>query len=556
MKTRLAAAGLFLAAFLLYLRSAAPGLAFEDAGEIVANALALGVPHPPGSVGPLLLGRLFASLPFGNPAFRLNVLAGICGAFGVLAAWRLLGGLAGLAAALVFAACPVMWWQSGVAEKYVLAATLVAWSLVALRRALNGAGGRWFLLSSLLFGLSLGVHPLGLVLLPALIWAGWRGLTRRAAWLAVFLVTVPLAAAILYVPMRAHAHPAWGSPDRLHGLRAYLAASRYVRPFLLRDASFGGLTSSALQHTLVLPWRQAGLFAVVALLGAWGLWHRDRRAALLLGGVFIAGAALGVVYQNPAADRYDLPACLVLAAFAGTGVAWLAELWAWAPAACLVVWGWGLVSSAPGAMRDRDTAAPDHVRNLLLFVKSGDLVVASGDSWLFPLRYARLVEGRPEAARVISADELEFGSAGRARLASSGDPRLAPLAGGASGPALLWALRRAAGTSGGWLGPDQPPALIPSRGTRWRGLLLRIGDPADRLGLDDAGTRWLRGLRLHPRRLLALGRRRLCALAFRLRRLPSHSVPMPPLPRRFRAPCGRRLPEHPAQQAQCLYHVP
>lgn len=500
MRSKIAAAGLFLAALCLYLRSAAPGLAFEDSGEIVASALTLGVPHPPGHVWPELLGRLFACLPFGDPAFRLNVLSAVCGAVGVLAAWRFGRAVSGIAAACVLAVCPLAWWQAGAAEKYIMAAALVAWGLVALRNALDEEPGRWFLLGTLLFGLSLGVHPLGLFLVPVLGWVWWRRRSSRSGWLAVFVVALAAGAWLLYVPIRAHAHPAVcsGMPDSFPGFRAYLAASRYLDPFLLRDASFGGLASAALQHAFVLPWRQAGLLALVALLGAWAVWHRDRRTAVLLGGLFLAGAAAGVVYQNPAADRYDLPACFVLAAFAGAGVEWLAGLWAWAPAVCLAIWGWGAVAAAPAAMRDRDTAATDHVRNLLMFVKPGDLVVAWGDTTLFPLRYARIVDGRREAARVESADGLAYGAPARARLASSGDPRLAPLGGGGSGPALLWQLRRTSAKSDVWLVPEEPPALIPSRGVRWRGLAVRVTDSREPAGLDDYGIRWLRGLRLRP----------------------------------------------------------
>jgi len=514
LKARIAAAGVFLAGYLLFLRSAAPGVSLEDSGEMIACAVTLGVSHPPGGPGHALLGRLLLLLPFGVPAFRLNVLSAACGAFGVLAAWRLgaslpaaPGGprrLGGFAAAAVFAGSSAVWWQAGVAGKYILAAALVAWALVALRRALEPDGRRQFLIAAGLFGISLGVHRMGLYLVPLLAWGWWRpgaapvsrGL--RAAALVAFLIAVPVGAKALYVPIRAHAAATWGMPDRAGRFIAYQSARRYVRQFLLRDASFGGLAGAALQQVFVLPWHETGPIVLVALLGAWVAWHRDRRVALLVAGLFVSNAAFGVVYQNPEVERSYLPACLALAVFAGAGVDWLGTMWRWVPAGCAAIWLVHAAAVAPFAMRDRDTIAPDHVRNLLLFVRPGDLVVAWGDSWLFPLQHARVVEGLAAAARVETAEVLQFGSPEREELArSGGSPR--PLAGGATGPALVWELRRAAAREGAevYLSQEAPPATIPSRGARWRGLLIRATAPGEPFGLDEAGTRWMRGLRLH-----------------------------------------------------------
>jgi tetratricopeptide (TPR) repeat protein len=413
--------------------------------------------------------------------------------------------IAGLAAAAAFAVSSAVWWQAGVAEKYMLAAAIVAWTMVALRRALDPGGERAFLLACLGFGVSVGVHPMGLYLVPLLAWVWWRrgaaGGIRdaRGAMLAVLLVAIPLGARALYPPLRAHARSSVnaGVPDRLYRFLSYQASSRYVGPYLLHDASLGGLAGAAVQHVLVLPWREIGPLVLLALLGAGVVWRRDRRTAWLIGGLFLSNAAFGVGFQAPEVERACLPACLALAVLAGAGAGWLAERWRWAPVPCACILLWVASANAPLAMRDRDTIATDHARNLLLFVHPGDLVAAWGDAWLYPLEHARLVDARPEAARVETAEALRPTAPERAVLAAAGDARLAPLLGGAGGPALFWQLRRAAGGGEVWLNQEAPPDTIPSRGARWRGLLVRITDPREGFGLDDPGTRWMRGLRLH-----------------------------------------------------------
>src|ERR671917_1532040 len=70
------AAGIAAAAvFALYLVTLAPSAAMWDAGEYVAAAYRLGIPHPPGNPFFVLLGRVASLAPIApNVAMRLNVL--------------------------------------------------------------------------------------------------------------------------------------------------------------------------------------------------------------------------------------------------------------------------------------------------------------------------------------------------------------------------------------------------------------------------------------------------------------------------------------------------
>src|SRR5438552_8647565 len=64
-----------------YLFSLAPSVTFWDAGELIASMRTLGIPHPPGTPLFVLMGHVWANLiPFGEYAFRTNLLSAVCSA--------------------------------------------------------------------------------------------------------------------------------------------------------------------------------------------------------------------------------------------------------------------------------------------------------------------------------------------------------------------------------------------------------------------------------------------------------------------------------------------
>ena len=117
----------------LYVITLAPSIAFWDAGEYIATAHILGIPHPPGKPLFVVLARSWSLLlaPLGLPvAVRINLLAAVTSAaasgFLFLVAHRVLSSffdarrfaLAGAAAAaLIGATALTVWVQSSVNEK-------------------------------------------------------------------------------------------------------------------------------------------------------------------------------------------------------------------------------------------------------------------------------------------------------------------------------------------------------------------------------------------------------------------------------------------------------
>ena len=74
----------FIVSLVLYIKTLAPALSFEDSGEFITAAFTLGVPHEPGYPLFSMIGKLFTIIiPFGNIAFRVNLLSSV---FSALAA--------------------------------------------------------------------------------------------------------------------------------------------------------------------------------------------------------------------------------------------------------------------------------------------------------------------------------------------------------------------------------------------------------------------------------------------------------------------------------------
>jgi Protein O-mannosyl-transferase TMEM260-like len=237
-----------LLAFVLYVRTLAPGLLFGDSAEFQMAAWLGGFVHPTGYPLYLLLGSIWTHLlPVGDPAWRMNLLSALFGSLAVglvyLLALRIIAlslrpgewssaaaRLAALFAALAFAAMPTFWSQAVITEVYTLNAVFVAAVLLGLTTwaaqpvgsratrvaesgAVTNAGRRSNALlywTATIYGLSLTHHRSMLLLAPAIVIYLWlergRWGSRRAAFhvlgRALALVLLPLLV-YLYVPLRA-----------------------------------------------------------------------------------------------------------------------------------------------------------------------------------------------------------------------------------------------------------------------------------------------------------------------------------------------------------------
>jgi hypothetical protein len=176
------AAALGVACFALYAWATAPDVMWGDGLELVASAITNGVAHPPGYPLWIVLGYLATLVPFGSPAFRVNLTAGAYHAATVGLVYAAAYALTRRHAASIFAALllaigsPLFVVWSLQAEVFSLndlfAAAIVLLCLLWLEDA-----RRWRLIVplGLLFGLGLSNHQTLILLAPLVVWTAWCG---------------------------------------------------------------------------------------------------------------------------------------------------------------------------------------------------------------------------------------------------------------------------------------------------------------------------------------------------------------------------------------------
>jgi len=189
-RAALGVAGLVLAGYVLTL---APTVTFWDAGEFIAAARTLGIPHPPGTPLFVLIAHVWAMLvPVGEYAVRTNLLSALLSALGagfffLIAHETLATATAGLepatarrlrlggatAAAVAGAFTFTNWQNSNETEVYAAATfsiAAMAWLVHVWRRHRGTARApRLLLLVVYLSGISIGNHLLALLAGPAVI---------------------------------------------------------------------------------------------------------------------------------------------------------------------------------------------------------------------------------------------------------------------------------------------------------------------------------------------------------------------------------------------------
>jgi transmembrane protein TMEM260 (protein O-mannosyltransferase) len=188
-----AAIGVTALVLLGYLLTLAPTVTFWDAGELIAAAKTLGIPHPPGTPLFVMIAHVWAMLiPLGEYAFRTNLLSALLSASGAgfffLVAYesiramtadlegetaRILRLGGATASALLGAFTFTNWQNSNETEVYAVATFTIAamsWLALAWRRYRGtDRAPRVLLLIVYLAGISLGNHLLALLAGPAVV---------------------------------------------------------------------------------------------------------------------------------------------------------------------------------------------------------------------------------------------------------------------------------------------------------------------------------------------------------------------------------------------------
>jgi len=290
----------FAIALVVYWTTMEPTASYWDCGEFIAVSYKLQVSHPPGAPFFMLLGRLFSFLAMGDEtmvAYWINFASVLAGAFTILFlfwtitlfgrkvflgrdggaeekhTYSLLG--AAFVGSLAYTFCDSQWFSAVEAEVYSMSSFFTAfvvwamlkWDLIEDESKAN----RWLLLIFYMMGLSIGVHLLNLVTIPAL--------------------------ALIYY-FKKYEPTTWGI------ITAMLVSLLII--FFINEIIIPGLPSIAgsfelgFVNTLGLPFGSGALVFGLLVVGAlvWGIWKTQKNNQALLNTFLLATAFILIGYAS------------------------------------------------------------------------------------------------------------------------------------------------------------------------------------------------------------------------------------------------------------------
>lgn len=178
-----------------YVLTMEPSVSWWDCGEFVAASYKLQIGHPPGAPLYLMAGRIFSLFAADREhvALMINLLSVLASAFTVMFLFRTITHLCrkllitsenytreniiiiigcGLAGALTYAFSDTFWFSAVEAEVYGLSSLFTAvvfWAILKWENVADDKhSDRWIILIAWLMGLSIGVHLLNLLAIPAI----------------------------------------------------------------------------------------------------------------------------------------------------------------------------------------------------------------------------------------------------------------------------------------------------------------------------------------------------------------------------------------------------
>ena len=190
----------FAIATMVYFLTLEPTASWWDCGEYIATAYKLQVGHPPGAPLFQLLGRFFSLFAFGNlenVALMINIMSALSSSFTILflfwtitmlakkimvstknsiptmgEGWAILG--AGIVGSLAYTFSDSFWFSAVEGEVYAMSSLFTAvvfWAILKWEEVADQRTGyRWLILIAYIMGLSIGVHLLNLLAIPAIVY--------------------------------------------------------------------------------------------------------------------------------------------------------------------------------------------------------------------------------------------------------------------------------------------------------------------------------------------------------------------------------------------------
>jgi len=291
----------FLVAAVVYMMTAERTTSFWDCGEYIATAYKLQVGHPPGAPLFQLIGRFFSLFAMGdvsNVALMVNYMSALASAFTILFLFWSITYLAkkmvsrgtngelndakmyailgsGLVGALAYTFTDSFWFSAVEGEVYAMSSfftAIVFWAMLRWEAVADEKHAlKWLILIAYLVGLSIGVHLLNLLAIPAiaLIYYFRRYETNWKGIVIALLIGVGVLAFILM------------------GLVPLIP-------------SLAGLFEKIFVNGFGLPFNTGTVIYFLLIIGAivWGLHYTRKKGKVILNTIILSVSVLMIGYSS------------------------------------------------------------------------------------------------------------------------------------------------------------------------------------------------------------------------------------------------------------------
>ncbi len=431
-KTVLLAA--LLTVFGVYLHYMNPVFKNNDSPETTAAAITLGIGHPPGYPLHALLGKAWsAMMPFGNHAFKINVLAAILAFLCLLVFFRIVYGelsagvngfLLSIMLTLILAFSYIFWNQAMEAKGgiYMLHQLFMLVIIMLCIRMIKSFNTKHIYLASFILGLSLANHwPSVLVAVPSFIVVfiiQFKRFTpkRLAVCFAFFILGLT---PYLYLVIRANAMASlnWGDPSNLQNLMWVILRKAYLVPV---DAT-AEVFAYQIKEFLGLLAVNFGAFIILSAAGVWFAFKEDRKVSVFLFTMFLSVTAAVVLYNRTQEGViwlihiFLMPAFTVLAVFMAYAVkpamAYSGKskaLQAFFVVLAALFFVHEFMTNVKKNDFGRDYLSYDYGCNLLKNIGHNEAYAGDGDYNLMPVYYITEIQKRRTDVKFATASFLIF----------------------------------------------------------------------------------------------------------------------------------------------------
>ncbi|MEI7500343.1 MAG: DUF2723 domain-containing protein [Bacteroidota bacterium] len=290
----------FTIASAVYIVTSEPTMSFWDCGEYISTAFKLEVGHPPGAPLFQLIGRFFSLFAFGDVthvARMVNTMSALASGFTILflfwtitliakkiilrqgemtkqKMWTIMG--AALIGSLAYTFTDSFWFSAVEGEVYAMSSfftAIVVWAIFKWEEHADEKHAyRWLILIAYLMGLSIGVHLLNLLAIPAITFVYYFKKYPNPDWKGV-AITAILSILILAVVM-------------------YL-----IIPWIIKLAS---LFELFFINSIGLPFNSGTIIYFILLIGLiiWGLYFTSKKGKPVWNAIILAFTFIVIGYSS------------------------------------------------------------------------------------------------------------------------------------------------------------------------------------------------------------------------------------------------------------------